>query len=56
MVRVHPTQLQNFVTIKTKPPVDLEVLLKEVEDVGYSATGRKYGVSDNTIRKWINKS
>jgi transposase-like protein len=24
-----------------------------VENIGYSATGRKYGVSDNSIRKWI---
>jgi hypothetical protein len=30
-----------------------EILLKEVEDLGYSGTGRKYGVSDNSIRKWI---
>ena len=27
--------------------------LEEVEKLGFSATGRKYGVSDNTIRKWI---
>lgn len=31
----------------------LEQLKKEVKDFGYSATGRKYGVSDNSIRKWI---
>jgi hypothetical protein len=29
-------------------------LLAEVEKNGYSATGRKYGVSDNAIRKWLN--
>lgn len=28
-------------------------LLKMVEEIGYVATGKKYGVSDNTIRKWI---
>ena len=28
-------------------------LLKEVEDFGYSATGRKYGVSNKSIKKWI---
>jgi hypothetical protein len=27
-------------------------LLQEIEDTNYSAVGRKYGVSDNTIRKW----
>lgn len=31
----------------------LEQLKKEVEEFGYSATGRKYGVSDNAIRKWL---
>jgi hypothetical protein len=31
----------------------LEELKKEVDDFGYSATGRKYGVSDNAIRKWL---
>lgn len=30
-----------------------ETLLKDVETLGYSATGRKYGVSDNAIRKWL---
>ena len=30
-----------------------EVLLKEVVDLGYVGTGKKYGVSDNSIRKWI---
>jgi 5-methylcytosine-specific restriction endonuclease McrA len=32
---------------------DIDVLLKEIKEIGYSATGRKYGVSDNAIRKWI---
>ena len=32
---------------------DIDTLLKEVKELGYSATGRKYGVSDNAIRKWI---
>jgi len=27
-------------------------LLMEIEELGYSGTGRKYGVSDNAIRKW----
>jgi len=30
----------------------LEQLKKEVEEFGYCAVGRKYGVSDNAIRKW----
>jgi hypothetical protein len=34
-----------------RPPYDQ--LIKEISELGYSATGRKYGVSDNSIRKWI---
>ena len=34
---------------------DLDTLLNEVNEIGYSATGRKYGVSDNSIRKWIKR-
>ena len=30
-----------------------ELLKEEVSKYGYSKTGRKYGVSDNSIRKWI---
>jgi len=37
--------------IKDRP--NIQKLREEVMDIGYSATGRKYGVSDNTIRKWI---
>ena len=33
---------------------DLNYLIRDVEENGYSATGRKYGVSDNAIRKWLN--
>ena len=37
-------------TVK-RPPYN--ELIENVEINGYSATGRKYGVSDNAIRKWI---
>lgn len=37
--------------IKNRPPE--EQLLKEVKETNYCAVGRKYGVSDNTIRKWL---
>lgn len=36
-----------------KPKYD--VLLNDVKILGYTGTGRKYNVSDNTIRKWVNK-
>jgi very-short-patch-repair endonuclease len=31
----------------------LEQLKLDIENLGYVATGKKYGVSDNSIRKWI---
>jgi len=30
-----------------------EVLLQDIKELGYSGCGRKYGVSDNAIRKWL---
>ena len=38
--------------VKNRPPK--EILLKEISELSYCAVGRKYGVSDNAIRKWIN--
>lgn len=32
---------------------DYKNLLKDIEENGYTKTGKKYDVSDNTIRKWI---
>ncbi|MEO8092116.1 MAG: hypothetical protein ABI726_05360 [bacterium] len=34
-----------------RPPY--EQLLREIEQTSYLAVGRKYGVSDNAIRKWV---
>jgi hypothetical protein len=34
-----------------RPPY--EQLLREIEETSYLAVGRKYGVSDNAIRKWV---
>ena len=31
----------------------LDVLLNEIKTEGYSVTGRKYGVSDGAIKKWV---
>lgn len=30
-----------------------EKLVEQIDQLGYSATGRLYGVSDNAIRKWL---
>ena len=32
---------------------DITELTTDISDVGYLQTGKKYGVSDNAIRKWI---
>ena len=37
--------------VKNRPSLDQ--LLKDIEETSYVKTGEKYGVSDNTIRKWI---
>ena len=37
---------------KVKRP-DYQTLINNVKELGYTKTGRKYGVSDNAIRKWI---
>jgi hypothetical protein len=41
----------NLRKVNNRP--EYNVLKKEIIDMGYSATGRKYGVSDNAVRKWI---
>jgi 5-methylcytosine-specific restriction endonuclease McrA len=37
---------------KVKRP-QKDILLKEIEEFGYSKVGKKYGVSDNAVRKWL---
>ena len=34
-----------------RPPLDQ--LLREIEASSWSAVGRRYGVSDNAVRKWV---
>lgn len=37
--------------IKERP--DINILIEDIKNLGYCGTGRKYNVSDNSIRKWI---
>jgi 5-methylcytosine-specific restriction endonuclease McrA len=37
--------------VKDRPNID--VLLQNIQELGYCGTGRLYGVSDNAVRKWI---
>ena len=39
--------------VKDRP--SYEQLIKDVNETNYTATGKKYNVSDTTIRKWIKK-
>uniref|UniRef100_A0A6C0AD22 Bro-N domain-containing protein n=1 Tax=viral metagenome TaxID=1070528 RepID=A0A6C0AD22_9ZZZZ len=39
--------------IKNRPKYS--VLIKEVRNLGYTTTGKKYNVSDKSIKKWITK-
>lgn len=32
---------------------DISTIKEDIENMGYVKTGKKYGVSDNTIRKWV---
>ena len=34
-----------------RPPY--EQLMREIAETNWSAVGRKYGVSDNAVRKWV---
>jgi len=47
------SKCSNISQRKVKERPDKEILLKEIKELGYTGTGRKYGVSDNAIRKWI---
>ena len=38
---------------RTAERLSYEQLLREIQETSYVAVGRKYGVSDNSIRKWI---
>lgn len=45
--------VRNKRTRKVKDRPSKKQLSQEIEETNYCAVGRKYGVSDNTIRKWI---
>jgi hypothetical protein len=46
------TQCYHLSTRKTERP-SKDQLQKEIEQLGYCGTGRKYGVSDNAIKQWL---
>ena len=44
-------KIRNNRKVKNRP--SKEQLLLEIKELGYRGTGRKYGVSDNAVRKWL---
>ena len=46
-------KLTSYINKRKVDRPEYQKLINEVENLGFSATGRKYGVSDNAIRKWI---
>ena len=47
-----PTCYQKSTRKTTRPPYTQ--LMQEIADTSYKAVGKKYGVSDNAVRKWVN--
>lgn len=47
------TKLKFYENSRRTQRPDYNTLKTEIENLGYLKTGRKYGVSDNAIRKWI---
>jgi hypothetical protein len=43
----------NYIKLRKIERPNLENLKKEIDELGYTGTGRKYNVSDNAIRKWL---
>ena len=48
-----PTNMHNEYWQRKVDRPPYKVLKKEVDNLGYSGTGKKYGVSDNSVRKWL---
>lgn len=44
-----------FLRRKIKDRPSYEQLLEDIKNTSYSATGRKYGVSDNCVRRWLSE-
>lgn len=46
-------QVNSFKSQRKLKRPEYETLINEVKELGFTKTGKKYGVSDNAIRKWI---
>ena len=43
----------NFTKRRKVDRPEYAVLIKEISESGFVSVGKKYGVSDNAIRKWV---
>lgn len=46
-------QIEHFKKSRKVERPSEEIILKDIKELGYKGAGRKYGVSDNAVRKWI---
>lgn len=51
--RNHTREYQPRPEIRRAERPPYELLMRELAETSYSAVGRKYGVSDNAVRKWV---
>jgi transposase-like protein len=51
--RKHPYQYEPRPARRRVRRPPYEELMRELAETNYSAVGRKYGVSDNAVRKWV---
>ena len=52
MKKDRPTNVHKEYWLRKVKRPDYKTLCKEIKELGYVGTGKKYGVSDNAIRKW----
>lgn len=49
-------RIEAYINMRKVDRPEYNILLSDIDILGYSGTGRKYGVSDNAIRKWLKQS
>ena len=51
--RFAPVPSDDYANIRSMAGPPYAQLVRELEETNFLAVGRKYGVSDNAIRKWV---
>ncbi len=50
---INQKKIENYLAKRKVERPEYFILIQEIDEMGYSGTGRKYNVSDNAIRKWV---